>query len=209
MCKEFIESWNPFLLFIIYHIWHQIYVCNLKIKRSSLNTFSSKAANINCFFCIFFLNPLKYYYLARESFSCMCAIACVFFILYSFVLCAENILIFNERVQEMGIVVTKEHSHTLYNLEKYYYYYFFYFSLPPPFRYSPDPSNEGGNPRTPWASAMQARASQNYYADRASTMQTKPPLCRPCLRYAVNEPPPLRSGIRMFLKITVIYWLSW
>ena len=35
---------------------------------------------------------------------------------------------------------------------------------------------EGGNPQTPWASAMQKRASQIFYADQASTMQTKSPL---------------------------------
>ena len=63
-----------------------------------------------------------------------------------------------------------------------------------------------------------------------STMQTKPTICRPCLRYAVNEPPLYstsfykswflcvmknfniffwRSLIRILLKIRVLYWLSW
>ena len=52
----------------------------------------------------------------------------------------------------------------------------------------------GREPPTPWASAMQTRASQSCKAERASTVQTKPPLCRPCLRYAVNEPPPYSTA---------------
>ena len=43
------------------------------------------------------------------------------------------------------------------------------------------------------------RASQIRLADRASTMQTKPTLCRPYLRYAVNEPPPY--SIAFFLNL--------
>ena len=38
-------------------------------------------------------------------------------------------------------------------------------SWPPPF------PREGGNPRTPWASAMQTRASQSCSADQASALQ--------------------------------------
>ena len=56
------------------------------------------------------------------------------------------------------------------------------------------------------------------YADRASTMQTVPALCRLCLRYAVNEPPPYSTAcfktwflcvMKILLKIRVIYWLSY
>ena len=43
---------------------------------------------------------------------------------------------------------------------------------------------KGGNPRTPWASAMQTRASQIFKADRA-----QPQPCSKSLRCTVNEPP--------------------
>ena len=56
-----------------------------------------------------------------------------------------------------------------------------------------------GTPQTPWASAMQTQASQICEADRASTMQTKPPL------YNKRSPPPYSRFFKFcFILIVMI-----